>query len=73
MLGYDVSDEPDDSRRGWRRSARSYGTGNCLEVAALGQRVVVRDSKNPTGAVLRITPTQWNDFVAGVRSGGLGL
>lgn len=73
MLGYDISDVADDSHRGWRRSARSYGTGNCLEVAALGQRVVVRDSKNPTGAVLRITSAQWNAFVAGVRSGSLGL
>lgn len=73
MLGYDVSDEADDSRRQWRRSARSYGTGNCLEIAALGQRVVVRDSKNPKGAMIRITSAQWNVFVAGVRSGSLGL
>jgi Domain of unknown function (DUF397) len=73
MLGYDVSDEADDSRREWRRSARSYGTGNCLEVAALGQRVVIRDSKNPMGTVLPITPAQWNAFVACVRSDGLDL
>lgn len=73
MLGYDVSDEADDSRREWRRSSWSYGTGNCLEIVALGQRVVVRDSKDPQGALLRINPAQWNDFVAGVRSGALRL
>lgn len=72
MLGYDVSDEAGDSRREWRRSSWSYGTGNCLEIAALGQRVFVRDSKNPQGALLRINPAQWNVFVAGVRSGALG-
>lgn len=74
MLGYDVSDEADDSRREWRRSSWSYGTGNCLEVAAQhGARVDVRDSKNPDGAVLRFASVEWNAFVAGVRSGSLGL
>ncbi len=73
VLGYDVSDKADDSRRQWRRSSWSYGTGNCLEIVSLGQRVLVRDSKNPQGASLRITPAQWNVFVAGVRSDGLGL
>ena len=74
MLGYDVSDEADHSRREWRRSSRSYGTGNCLEVAAPhGARIDVRDSKNPDGAVLRFASAEWNAFVAGVRSGVFGL
>lgn len=70
ILAKNVSDDSDNSGREWRRSSWSYGTGNCLEIASLGQRVVVRDSKNPQGALLRITPAQWNAFVAGVRSGG---
>jgi hypothetical protein len=74
VLGYDISDEADDSRREWRRSSRSYGTGNCLEVAAPhGARIDVRDSKDPDGAVLRFASAEWNVFVAGVRSGSLGL
>jgi hypothetical protein len=36
-------------------------------------RIDVRDSKNPDGNVLRFTPVQWNAFIAGVRSGSLGL
>lgn len=68
----DVIDGDDDSSRIWRRSRRSYGSGACLE-AAPGARIHVRDSKNPEGAVLRFTPVQWNAFVAGVRSGSLGL
>jgi len=67
-----VSDDDDDPGREWRRSRRSYGSGACLE-AASGARIHVRDSKNPEGAVLRFTSAQWSDFVAGVRSGSLGL
>jgi Domain of unknown function (DUF397) len=69
-----VIDDDDDLSREWRRSRRSYGSGQCVEAAAWsGTRVDVRDSKNPRGAVLRFTPAQWNNFVAGVRSGALGL
>jgi hypothetical protein len=72
--GHDVSDDADGSIRMWRRSSQSYGTGNCLEVAAPhGARIDVRDSKDPDGAVLRFASVEWNAFVAGVRSGALGL
>ena len=67
-----VIDDDDDSGRDWRRSRRSYGGGACLE-AASGARIHVRDSKNPGGVVLRFTAAQWNAFVTGVRSDGLGL
>ncbi len=70
----DVSDDGDNSGREWRRSSRSYGGGNCVEAAPHhGALIDVRDSKNPQGGVLQFTSAQWNDFVAGVRSGGLGL
>jgi hypothetical protein len=70
----DVSDDGDNSGREWRRSSRSYGGGNCVEVAPHhGALIDIRDSKNPQGAVLRFTPIQWNAFVAGVRGGSLGL
>lgn len=68
----DVIDGDDDLSRVWRRSWRSYGSGACLE-AASGARIYVRDSKNLRGTVLKFTPVQWNAFVAGVRSDGLGL
>jgi hypothetical protein len=31
--------------------------------------VVIRDSKNPDGAVLKYTPAEWAAFVQGVREG----
>ena len=74
MRGHDVSDDADGSVRLWRRSSRSYGSGNCLEVVTQqGARIDVRDSKDPDGAVLRFASVEWNAFVAGVRSGALGL
>jgi Domain of unknown function (DUF397) len=70
VRGHDVSDDAYGSGREWRRSTRSYGTGNCLEVAApYGERIVVRDSKNPQGAILRFGHAEWTAFIEGVRAG----
>lgn len=62
----------DDSRGSieWRRSSRSYGAGECVEVAArCGEHIDVRDSKNPEGSVLRFTPAEWHAFTAAIRVG----
>lgn len=60
--------------REWRRSSWSYGGGNCVEVTAPhGACIDIRDSKDPQGPVLRFTSVHWNAFLAGVRSGELGL
>lgn len=50
----------------WRRSTAS-DSGNCVEVAALGGSVLVRDSANPDGARLRIPPVAWSAFLAWTR------
>ncbi|HXC83262.1 MAG TPA: DUF397 domain-containing protein [Trebonia sp.] len=64
-----MSNAPDvgDIRK-WRKSSRSYGSGNCVEVSVPdGQRVCVRDGKNPQGAVLQFTTAEWNAFKARIR------
>ncbi|WP_329084643.1 DUF397 domain-containing protein [Streptosporangium sp. NBC_01469] len=55
----------------WRKASLSSAEGqNCVEVAALpGGEQAVRDSKNPSGPVLRFTPGQWNSFIRGVKDG----
>src|SRR5258707_10396292 len=49
----------------WVKSSYSGGeSANCVEIAVLpdGGRAV-RDSKNPDGAILLLTTSQWRDLV----------
>jgi hypothetical protein len=48
----------------WRKSSRSGGSGDCVEVAAWPGVVAVRDSKDRTGPVLTFPEAAWRDFVA---------
>ncbi len=86
----------------WRKSSRSSGTGQCVEVGVWrkssrsnangGQCVevsltgsaspedapstvadrlfLVRDSKDPDGPVLTFTPSEWDAFLTGIKTGG---
>lgn len=47
----------------WFKSSYSGDEGgNCLEVAAGGDTIRVRDSKAPEGPQLAITPAAWAEF-----------
>ncbi|MFF8843893.1 DUF397 domain-containing protein [Streptomyces sp. NPDC015127] len=49
----------------WRKSSYSGDTGGeCVEVADLAPHIAVRDSKNPDGPVLTLTPAAFAAFVA---------
>jgi hypothetical protein len=54
----------------WRKSARSGGATNCVEVAGgLPLIVAVRDSKDPAGPALTFALGAWDTFTARVKSG----
>jgi Domain of unknown function (DUF397) len=54
----------------WRKAKRSMNNGNCTEVAAAASVVIVRDSKDRSGPVLRYTDTSWRSFLTAARQGG---
>lgn len=59
----------------WHKSSYSSSNGGqCVEVARnLPGMVAVRDSKNPEGQVLVLTPAQWQSFAADVKIGQFDL
>ncbi|WP_433494459.1 DUF397 domain-containing protein [Micromonospora sp. CA-248089] len=60
----------------WRTSSRSNDQGLCVEVAtnvvAAHGVVGVRDSKDPDGPALAVSPPGWAAFVTALRSGTIG-
>lgn len=61
----------ESSRLNWRKASYS-GTngGGCVEVATnVPGMVAVRDSKDPNGPALVLSPDQWAGLVARIRSG----
>ncbi len=54
----------------WRKSSYSGGEGNCVEAAGHpeGSRVLVRDTKDRTGPVLRFSPAAWRRFAEQVKA-----
>ncbi|MCT9006421.1 DUF397 domain-containing protein [Streptomyces rhizosphaerihabitans] len=53
-----------DARPEWIKSSYSTADGpDCVEVAAVPARILVRDSKNPDGPRLSLAPTSWAAFL----------
>ena len=57
----------------WRKSTLST-TNGCVEVAVVGDRIAVRDSKQRGGGpVLEVTAVEWEAVLGGVRGGEFDL
>jgi uncharacterized protein DUF397 len=52
----------------WRRSKRCIG-GTCVEVAKVGDQILIRDSKDLDRTPLEFDEAEWQAFVAGVKAG----
>jgi hypothetical protein len=50
----------------WRKSSRSTGANACVEVADGAGWAAVRDSKDPDGPVLVVSPAAFGAFVRDV-------
>jgi len=47
----------------WRKSSHSSANGQCVEIANDGRRAGARDSKNPHGPALTLTPGALRTFL----------
>ena len=69
--------EPDEAGQAesagltWRRSS-GCSDGTCVEVAVADEFVLVRDSKDQSGPVLRFTHSEWSAFARAIRKGEFG-
>ncbi|MGI5322608.1 DUF397 domain-containing protein [Actinomadura nitritigenes] len=60
----------DVSHAVWRKSSRSGSSGgDCVEIAVLGARQAVRDSKDPAGGFLSFGRDEWAALVAEIKQG----
>lgn len=59
----------------WRKSSRSGGVNDhaCVEVAHLGDRIGVRDSKNPDGEPLGLGSREFSGLIARIKRGEFAL
>jgi hypothetical protein len=47
----------------WKKSSRSGGRLDCVEIAHTPSSVAIRDSKDPHGPTLHVTPTAFHYFL----------
>jgi hypothetical protein len=51
----------------WRKSSASADSGACVEVAPWHSFMLVRDSHNRSGGLLRVSKDQWREFLGSIR------
>ncbi|MBA6440009.1 MULTISPECIES: DUF397 domain-containing protein [Streptomyces] len=61
---YSASNSNDCIEVAWTKSSYSSNEGpQCVEVAPTPSTIHIRDSKNPNGPHLTVTPTAWTAFL----------
>lgn len=59
----------DVSRAVWHKSSQSTESDNHVEVAFVDDAILLRDGKDPQGAILVFTQAEWDAFVGGAKDG----
>ncbi|MDI2027797.1 DUF397 domain-containing protein [Saccharopolyspora sp. TS4A08] len=55
---------------GWRKTSRSQGAQNCVEVGRLPDAgAAVRDTKDRTAGYFTTTSSQWGTFLTALKAG----
>ncbi len=57
----------------WRKARRSVNNGACVEAAPVGEHILIRDSTDRNGPVIRYSGRSWSRFVAGAKTGRFDL
>jgi hypothetical protein len=66
-------EEYEVSSLAWRKASKSAGNGECVEVASAPNSVAIRDSKNPSGAMLTSSRSVWGAFLSDAKNGAYDL
>jgi hypothetical protein len=62
---YSAGNNNDCVEVGWTKSTHSGSDNNdCVEVKTGDEAILVRDSKDPDGPRIEVTPTEWSAFLA---------
>lgn len=56
-----------EGEREWRRAPCESGA--CVEIATLGDTVMMRSSANPGDTPLTMSRDEWREFLAGAKDG----
>ena len=51
----------------WRKSTYSLSNGNCVEAGTGPALVAIRDSQDPDGPVINVSPREWTEFTEYVK------
>jgi hypothetical protein len=62
----------DELTRPWRKSRRSTGGQDCVEVAQTTASCLVRDSKDPGGTSLAVSRQVWASFTCRLKDRASG-